>query len=104
MEQELGGNIILDGFELDNQEMIIVKKIVGNYAKKIRNFSDYEELKLTMKSHLKAKNKHFELKVLAIFNGERAVAEGTGRNPFTIIDDAMKKILQEIESRTGKEK
>ena len=33
---ELGGNIQLNGFSrLDGASMIILKKIVGNYAKKI---------------------------------------------------------------------
>ena len=55
VERELGGNIVLVNFNLEEQEMIIVKKIVGNYAKKIRNYQDYQEIKLELKTHKKGK-------------------------------------------------
>jgi hypothetical protein len=43
---ELGGNIKLKGFtELDAATLIVVKKIVGNYTKKLtQNNQDYKEL------------------------------------------------------------
>ena len=49
---ELGGNIKLKGFnELDNPNLIIVKKIVGNYTKRLTEENeDFKELILELKS------------------------------------------------------
>lgn len=103
VEQELGGNIVLSNFELDGQEMIIVKKIVGNYAKKIKNFHDYKELKLEMKTSNKGKTKKFEVKGMVIFNGNRATSEATGFNPFVLIDEVLGKILKEVQHKVKKD-
>tara|TARA_Y100000310_G_C20391183_1_gene672852 strand:- start:170 stop:451 length:282 start_codon:yes stop_codon:yes gene_type:complete len=47
---ELGGNIKLKGFsEIDNPSLIIVKKIVGNYTKKLTEENrDFKELILEL--------------------------------------------------------
>ncbi len=97
MSQNLGGNIVLEGFDLDSQEMVIVRKVVGNYAKRIKTLANYEELKIDMKSHSKGNSKLFEIKALLIFDGERANSESQGRNPFVLIDAVLKKILNETE-------
>ena len=49
---ELGGSIKLDGFNsVDIPSLIVVKKIVGNYAKKIsENNAEYKELLLEVLS------------------------------------------------------
>lgn len=97
-DRELGGNIVLADFDLDEQEMIVIKKLVGNYAKRIRNFTDYEELKLELKSHQKNKDrKKYEIKANLVFKGNRANSEIDGLNPFIMIDKVMKKILAEVE-------
>ena len=100
---ELGGNIVLENFEIDQQEMIVVKKIVGNYAEKIRYFKEYQELKLEMKTHLKAKNRHFEVKALLTFDGGTAPAESQGLNLFVLINEVLEKILQEVKHKVRKE-
>lgn len=102
MKQELGGNILLSGFNLDGEEMVVVRKMVGNYARKIRHVSNYDELKLTMKVHKKDKNEHFELHALVSFGGKEIIAKGEGLNPFTLIDNVMKKILQEVKDKIRK--
>lgn len=102
-EQELGGNIVLSNFEMDGSEMIVIKKIVGNYAKKIKNLHDYEQLKLEMKSSDKGKTKKFEIKALLLYAGNRAASEATGYNPFVLIDEVLGKILKEIEHKIKKD-
>ena len=102
-ENTLGGNIVLSNFDLDDQEMIIVKKLVGNYAKKIKNFHDYEELKIEMKVHNKGKTKKFEIKAHLLFDGNRAVSETVGFNPFVSINEVLEKILQEVQHKARKE-
>ncbi len=102
-EQELGGNIVLVNFNFDNQEMIIAKKIIGNYAMKIRQVSDYRELKVEMKIHKKAKLKQYEFKVLGVFEGFNASSEIQGFNAFVVLDEVMKKILAETKHKMRKE-
>ena len=47
---ELGGNISLEGFdELEPGTLIVVKKMVGNYAKNIAEKTEFEKLELTLK-------------------------------------------------------
>ena len=84
--------------------MIVLKKLIGNYAKKIRNYTDYNELKLEMKSHEKGNNKIFEINALVIFNNERLSAKAEGYNPFVLIDDVLKRLIKETEHKIRKEK
>jgi hypothetical protein len=102
MDKELGGNIVLSNFDLDDQEMVVAKKLVGNYAKKIKNFHDYDELRLEMKTHDKGKTKKFEIKGALIFNGNRANSQAIGFNPFVLIDEVLSKILNEVEHNVRK--
>jgi len=100
--QELGGNILLQNFDLDGTEMVVVRKLVGKYAEKIRHFTQYDELKLEMKSHKKGKNKQFEIKALLSYDKNLAFSEAQGLNVFVLIDDIMKKVLQEVEQKIKK--
>lgn len=102
-DKELGGNIVLSNFELDGNEMVVVKKMVGTYAKKIKNFHDYEELKLEMKVIDKGKTKKFEIKGLLLYAGNRASSEAMGFNPFVLINEVLEKILNEVKHKVKKE-
>jgi len=102
MELKLGGGIILTGFKLYKQEMILVKKIVGNYAKKIRNFADYNQLKIELRTHKKNKKEVYEAKVSLDVNGEILSAEDRDFNPFSLIDNVLKKVLQEVRHKSEK--
>ena len=97
---ELGGNIVLSGFSgLDAANMIVLKKIVGNYARKFSDRSEtFEKLHLTMKAvHKKEEQpKKFELHAKLIDNGKVTTSELTERNLFVGIDSALKKIEHEI--------
>jgi ribosome-associated translation inhibitor RaiA len=96
---ELGGNIVLIGFkELDYAEMIVIKKIVGNYA---RRFSDKEQLNnltLTLKQihHTSEDSSKFELKAKADLNGKIVNSELVDYNVFIALDNVMKKIEAQI--------
>jgi hypothetical protein len=104
VEQTLGENIILVDFNLDDQEMVVIKKIVGNYAKKIQNIIPYQELKLELKNHKKNQDKaiRYELKAHLIIDKAKANTQVEGLNPFMLVDEALKKILSEIEHKTKK--
>lgn len=101
VEKELGGNIVLSGFDIDSDEMTVVKNMVGKYAEKLRNHGQYEQLKLEMKKHIKA-NPSYEINGLAIFGGFRLNAKEQGTNMFVLIDDVMKKIVTEVEHKFQK--
>ena len=96
---QLDENIRLINFTLDDSELITAKKIIENYVRKIRYFVDFEELKIEMKTHLKDKNKYFEINGLLIFDGNKAVAEAQGENVFALIDKVLAKILQETKHK-----
>ena len=97
---QLGGNIELSGFSvLDSGEMIIVKKIVGNYVRKIegmcRNFTG---LKLRMKPLHQTgdKLKRFELSAQVHAGSQVYPANITEYNLFVGLDSVMKKLVNEI--------
>jgi hypothetical protein len=95
----LGGNIQLTGFkDLDNSSMIILKKIVGNYA---RRFSEIcqkcDLLHLTMKAiHEREKSEKYELHAQLLAKGQSYNSEVVDRNLFFALDSVLKKIENEI--------
>jgi hypothetical protein len=89
---ELGGNIKLKGFEdLDIPTLIVVKKIVGNYTKKINESNpDFAALILD----LKTKDETFSLNAqLAKKSGETAFS-ATEKNLFFAISKTLDNILK----------
>ena len=96
---QLGGNIELSGFkEIDSGSMVILKKIIGNYA---RRFSDtcesFEKLTLSMKKvHETEGSKKFEIHGLVVNKGKTITSSLTERNIFMVVDSVLKKIENEI--------
>lgn len=91
----LGGNIELSGFsELDGGSMIILKKVVGNYAKKFsERCSKFEKLSVNMKTvHEREKSEKYELHAKLLDNGNPSTSEVTDRNLFFALDSVLKKI------------
>ena len=92
---ELGGNIQLTGFsELDGGQMIVLKKIVGNYARKFSDkSSSFQALSLTMKKvHERETSQMYEVNAKLMDNGQPIVSEITDRNLFVAVDTVLKKI------------
>jgi ribosome-associated translation inhibitor RaiA len=96
---ELGGNITLVGFkDLDHAELIVVKKLVGSYARKMLEISDkFEGLTVTMKEvHKTAKNNQkYELHG-KLMSGKAYTSEVTDKNIFIALDSVLKKIIATI--------
>ena len=95
---ELGGNIELRGFsELDGSTMIVIKKIVGSYARKMSDtVNKFEKLILTMKKvHEREKSEKYELHAKMIANGNVTASEVTERNLFFAVDSALKKVMRD---------
>jgi len=96
---QLGGNIELTGFKgLDGATLIVVKKIVGNYARKFSEIvQNFENLKVTLKAvHKTEANQVNELHAKILAAGKPTVAEETDRNLFFALDKVMKKLEAEI--------
>jgi ribosome-associated translation inhibitor RaiA len=95
----LGGNIELSGFkEIDGSSLIVVKKIVGNYVKRISEKTpDFEKLHLVMKEvHKTPSSEKFELHAKATVAGKVITAEVTELNLFVAVDVALKKLESEM--------
>ncbi len=96
---ELGGNITLVGFkELDYAEMVVIKKIVGNYARKLSEKEPINNLTLNLKQihHTSEDSSKFELKAKADVNGSIFNSEVVDYNLFIGIDNIMKKIESQV--------
>jgi ribosome-associated translation inhibitor RaiA len=96
---QLGGNIELSGFnELDGGIMMVLKKIVGNYARKMSDrSSNFEKLSLHVKKvHEKEKGKKYELHAQLLDNGKSMNASFTDRNLFVAVDSALKGIEKQM--------
>lgn len=93
---KLGGNIELSGFSaLDGAQMIVLKKIVGNYARKMEEkCKSFEALKLTMKPV--GEEKKYEFKGQVIDGGNIYPSSAIDYNLFVGIDSVLKKLVNTL--------
>ncbi len=91
--QLLGGNIELTGFrELDGGSMIVLKKIIGNYARRFSDSYGSEKMELSI-----AKNADtFSLTGSVLCKGQKITAVHADKNVFFLVDAVLKRIEQEI--------
>ena len=95
-EIELGGNITLVGFkEIERAELVVVKKIVGSYVRKMSDtVSGFESITVTLKIvHKTEGSEKYELHTKAIISGKPVTSQTTERNLFVGLDDVLKKVL-----------
>ena len=96
---ELGGNIKLIGFnEMEPAMLIVVKKIVVNYAKKISTTTDLKELSLHVKEVHKtaSANQRWELQAKLSTDSKVYAADVTDFNIFFAMDKALSKVMSEL--------
>jgi hypothetical protein len=96
---QLGGNIELSGFsDLEPGVMIVLKKIVGNYARRMNDkCKNFEKLTLTMKTvHAKEKGEKYELHARMIENGRPYTASNIDRNLFVAVDSSLKAVMNSL--------
>lgn len=94
---ELGGNIELVGFrELEPSKLIVVKKIVGNYARKMADTSqNFEKLTVTVKP-IGSEGKKFEIKSKVMDNGIPHTSEVSDFNLFMVLDKSLSKVYMSL--------
>ncbi len=100
-EIKLGGNIVLVGFSLDPAEMIIVKKIVGHYAKKISEKTEYTQIKVTLKQTQKQQSFLHKINAKIESQSGNFASEVEERNLYSGLSDALEKVYNQA---THKEK
>ncbi|MEK6861929.1 MAG: hypothetical protein AABY07_08235 [Nanoarchaeota archaeon] len=95
---ELGGNIKLDGFNsVDPPTIIVVKKMIGNYAKKISdNITQVDELLIDLKES-DMENKIFRLNATLTSEEEKFDSEVQDINLFFALDRAMQEIMKKAQ-------
>ena len=102
-EMVLGGDIALVGFNiLEPAELVIVKKMVGTYVKKMGNHGDYKEMRLTLQQHPHGKTFKHEVSGLAIFSEGRFNSNVTDWNLYSAISQVCEKIMQEVTHIRGR--
>ncbi len=96
----LGGNIELTGFKVvDSSSMIVLKKIIGNYAKRIGELTKkLETLHITLKPiHEREKSEKYEVHAKVVDDGKVYASEFVDRNLFVAVDTSLKKIVNEMD-------
>lgn len=93
---KLGGSIELSGFNnLDGGQMIVLKKIVGNYARKMEDkCRNFEALKLHLKQI--GDQKKFELKGQIVDGGNIYPSSAVEHNLFVGVDSVLKKLVNTL--------
>ncbi len=88
---ELGGNIKLDNFnDIEPALLIVVKKVVGNYARKIsESFEDYKEVQVSLENK---DSNNIKVKVIA---DKEYTSEAIDKNLFFALDRALSTVLKQ---------
>ena len=97
----LGGIIELSGFKnLDRATMTIVKKIVGNYARKLSDsIQGFEKVSINLKQvhgESQTEKGSFEINAKVIIEGNPVMASVSSHNLFIGLDEALKKVEKQI--------
>lgn len=86
---ELGGNIKLEGFdELEPAQLIVVKKVVGNYAKDISEKNEFSEFAVTLEGN--------KISVKIVSKDKTIEEEESGDNLFMTLDKALAKAKEAV--------
>lgn len=100
---KLGGNIALVGFDsLDSADIVIIKKLVGTYVKKMNSHGKYKEMRLSLRQHAHGKSFKHEVEGLAIFEEGRFESNITEWNLFTAVSQACDKLLEAVKQKSRK--
>lgn len=95
---ELGGNIQLTGFsEVEPASMVVLKKIIGGYAKRFSERCEkFEKISFTLKPvHKSEHSEKYELHGMVVANGKTYTSEVVDRNLFFALSTILKKLESE---------
>ena len=87
---KLGGNIVLEGCDnLEPATLIVLKKIVGNYARKISDKNAFDELNIKLES---SDGKH-RISASIMRADSKGKGESENANMFFALNEALKDIV-----------
>ena len=93
-------DIQLTGFrDIDSSSMTVLKKIIGNYAKRISELTKkMGTLHITLKPiHEREKSEKYEVHAKVVDDGKVYASEMVDRNLFVAIDSVLKKLVNELD-------
>ena len=95
---ELGGNIELLGFkDIEIQELIVLKKIIGSYARKFSdNIKDYEKLTVHLKQVGAKTSSKYEVQTKLMIKGKPVNSDVTENNLFVAVAESLKKLESQV--------
>jgi hypothetical protein len=87
---ELGGSIFLENFEtIEQGQLIVIRKVVGNYTKKIsEKFKDFKKITVTI-----IPETGYKIRVI-LETSETKEAEAENPNLFFALDQALAKVSE----------
>ena len=87
---KLGGNIVLDGCDgLEPATLIVLKKMVGNYARKISEKATFEELRIILSNN----DNMYKLEALLKTKEGETSKAGEDNNLFFALNNALRGFL-----------
>ena len=94
----LGGNIELSGFKnFDGGSMVILRKIIGNYSRKLSDrLEGYEGVSVRVKPVHGEQSNIFDVSTKLHESGRIVASNVTERNIFVAVDAALKKLEREL--------
>ncbi|MFH0831755.1 MAG: hypothetical protein V1886_02720 [archaeon] len=103
--KQLGGNISLINFDLDPMQAAVVRKVVGNYVKRLGEIVEYKELKIRLRKHEHGKSTLNEIDANAYIIHEKEVtlnASASGYNLYSALAEVLEKIIAEAMHQNSK--
>jgi len=90
---QLGGNIELEGFDgVEPGKLVVVKKIVGSYARQIADSKEnFEKLNLSL-----SQNDQVDLTATTTLGGEKISSQVSEKNLFYGLDKVFKDLLEKL--------
>jgi hypothetical protein len=87
---KLGGNIVLDGCDnLEPATLIVLKKMVGNYARKISEKNSFDELMIKVQNS----GDNYKLEATLTKVGSQEIKNAEDNNLFFALNNALKEFL-----------
>lgn len=95
---ELGGNINLSGFgAVEPGQMVVIKKIVGNFTKKIsEEFDNFEKILISLEG---ADKKGTKMKSLLVIGGKEFQGEVNNPNLFFALNDVLEEVAGKVKKK-----
>jgi hypothetical protein len=90
---KLGGGIELDGFDVEKAHLVVIKKMVGNYAKEMTEKAQgFEKVVVS----LNKEGDSYNIKAELTDSGNQISADSSEKNLFMALDKALKEVINKI--------